>query len=131
MMTAFHQGRKVGRPLARLVIGTAAALLSLVVVPLPGLAQTTQTRGTLKQLGVTSDTTSETVPSLIVLNAHGVTLQGSTLTLLGVASNAIICADRPVRSAGHALTAHLLEEATASRKTPRTRRCPRSAKPVR
>ncbi|HBK05060.1 MAG TPA: hypothetical protein DDZ81_04265 [Acetobacteraceae bacterium] len=50
------------------------------------------------------------VPSLIVLNARGATLQGSTLTLLGVASNAIIFADRPVRSAGHALTAHLLEE---------------------
>ena len=53
---------------------------------------------------------TETVPSLIVLNARGATLNGTTLTLLGVASNAIIFADRPVRAAGHALTAHLLEE---------------------
>jgi hypothetical protein len=54
------------------------------------------------------------VPSLIVLNARGATLQGSTLTLLGVASDAIIFADRPVRSAGHALTTHLLEEWTGN-----------------
>ena len=45
-----------------------------------------------------------------MLNARGATLNGTTLTLLGVASNAIIFADRPVRAAGHALTAHLLEE---------------------
>ena len=32
--------------------------------------------------------------------------------LEGVSPNAIIFADRPVRSAGHALTAHLLEEWT-------------------
>ena len=30
--------------------------------------------------------------------------------LEGVSPNAIVFADRPVRSAGHALTAHLLEE---------------------
>jgi hypothetical protein len=52
----------------------------------------------------------EVVPSLIVLNARGASLQGQKLTLVGVAPNAIIFADRPVRSAGHALTAHLLEE---------------------
>lgn len=50
------------------------------------------------------------VPSLIVLNSRGATLDGNTLTLTGVASNAIIFADRPVRSAGHALTEHLIEE---------------------
>src|SRR4029453_4414577 len=37
-------------------------------------------------------------------------LQGQTLTLAGVAPNSIVFADRPVRSAGHVLTAHLLEE---------------------
>src|SRR6266481_3861017 len=52
----------------------------------------------------------EVVPSLIVLNARGASLQGQTLTLVGVASNSIVFADRPVRAAGHALTAHLLEE---------------------
>jgi hypothetical protein len=49
-------------------------------------------------------------PALIVMNARGATLQGQTLTLTGVAPNSIIFADRPVRAAGHALTAHLIEE---------------------
>jgi hypothetical protein len=52
----------------------------------------------------------EVVPSLIVLNARGASLQGQTLTLVGVTPNSIVFADRPVRSAGHVLTAHLLEE---------------------
>src|SRR5262245_15341070 len=46
------------------------------------------------------------VPSLIVINAGGASLQGLT----GVAPNSIIFADRPVRAAGHSLTVHLLEE---------------------
>ena len=52
----------------------------------------------------------ELVPSLIVLNARGANLQGQQLTLVGVASNAIVFADRPVRSAGHVLTTHVLKE---------------------
>jgi len=52
----------------------------------------------------------DVVPSLIVLNADGASLSDATLTLTGVAANAIIFADRPVRSAGHALTSHLIEE---------------------
>ena len=50
------------------------------------------------------------VPTMIVLNAKGAKLQGAKLVLEGIAPNAILFADRPVRSAGHALTAHLLEE---------------------
>jgi hypothetical protein len=50
------------------------------------------------------------VPSMIVLNARGAKLEGQKLTLEGISPNAIIFADRPVRSAGHAMTAHLLEE---------------------
>jgi hypothetical protein len=50
------------------------------------------------------------VPSMIVLNAHSATLADGKLVLDGISPNAIIFADRPVRSAGHALTAHLLEE---------------------
>jgi hypothetical protein len=53
---------------------------------------------------------TDIVPSLIVLNSKGATLDGDKLTLVGVSPNSIIFADRPVRSAGHALTAHLLEE---------------------
>src|SRR5499425_879839 len=52
----------------------------------------------------------EVVPSVIVLNARGASLQGQQLTLVGVAPNSIVFADRPVRSAGHVLTTHLLEE---------------------
>jgi hypothetical protein len=53
------------------------------------------------------------VPSLIVMNADGATLEAGTLTLTGVATNSIVFADRPVRAAGHALTTHLLEEWTS------------------
>ena len=53
---------------------------------------------------------TEVVPSLIVMNSNGATLAGGKLTLTGVATNSIVFADRPVRAAGHALTAHLIEE---------------------
>lgn len=52
----------------------------------------------------------EVVPSLIVMNAAGATLQEGTLTLAGIAENAIVFADRPVRAAGHAATSVLLDE---------------------
>jgi hypothetical protein len=63
-----------------------------------------------KPIGVPSNAKPEIVPSLIVMNSQGATLTGDKLTLTGVAPNVIIFADRPVRSAGHALTAHFLEE---------------------
>ena len=44
------------------------------------------------------------------MNSDGARLEGTTLTLTGVSPNSIIFADRPVRAAGHALTAHLLQE---------------------
>ncbi|WP_408022660.1 hypothetical protein [Stappia albiluteola] len=50
------------------------------------------------------------MPSLIVMNSQGASLDGSKLTLTGIAANSIVFADRPVRAAGHALTEHLLEE---------------------
>lgn len=52
----------------------------------------------------------EVVPSLIVMNAAGAALDGTTLTLRGIAGNSIVFADRPVRAAGHAATAALLDE---------------------
>ena len=54
--------------------------------------------------------TPNVVPSLIVMNARGASLQGGKLTLTGVAANSILFADRPVRAAGHALTAQMLQE---------------------
>jgi hypothetical protein len=52
------------------------------------------------------------VPSLFVINAHGASLQGQTLTLAGVSPTSIVFADRPVRAAGHLPTEALLEEWT-------------------
>ena len=52
------------------------------------------------------------VPSLFVMNAHGASLQGQTLTLAGVSPTSIVFADRPVRAAGHLPTDALLEEWT-------------------
>ena len=54
---------------------------------------------------------AEIVPSLIVMNSRGASLQGQqTLTLTGISLNSIVFADRPVRAAGHAFTASLLKE---------------------
>jgi hypothetical protein len=63
-----------------------------------------------KKIGAPTDAKTEIVPSLIVMTSDGASLEGTTLTLSGISTNAIMFADRPVRSAGHALTAHLLEE---------------------
>ncbi len=52
----------------------------------------------------------EIVPSLIVMNARGASLQGQTLTLTGVSPNSIVFSDRPVRAAGHTLTSTVLDE---------------------
>ena len=60
------------------------------------------------------------VPSMIVINAQSARIEGAKtegakgasqkLVLDGVAPNAIVFADRPIRAAGHAMTAQLLEE---------------------
>jgi hypothetical protein len=93
----------------RLVL-KAAIFAAVLCAPFSVLAQSAPPSGQMKQIGVASNAKPEIVPSLIVMNARGATLQGSVLTLNGVSQNSIIFADRPVRSAGHALTAHLLEE---------------------
>jgi hypothetical protein len=98
--------------LMRLMAGLCA--LASVAVPPNALAQSApdlkpvQTEP--KTIGVPSNAKEEIVPSLIVMNSRGATLTGDKLTLTGVSPNVIIFADRPVRSAGHALTAHFLEE---------------------
>lgn len=53
---------------------------------------------------------TEVVPSLIVFNSRGVSLQGNKLVLTGVSPNSIVFADRPVRAAGHDLTSHIIED---------------------
>jgi hypothetical protein len=83
----------------------------LLFVPVGAMAQDAIQNPGQKTIGATK---AKVEPSLIVMNAQGATLAGDKLTLTGTASNSIIFADRPVRAAGHALTAHLLEEWTAS-----------------
>ena len=77
----------------------------------PALAQTTPSTPKHEPLQKTiGQAKPEIVPSLIVLNARGASLQGGKLTLTGVAPNSIVFADRPVRAAGHSLTSDLLQE---------------------
>jgi hypothetical protein len=52
----------------------------------------------------------EIVPSLFVLNSRGAILADGKLVLTGVSPNAIVFADRPVRAAGHDLTARIVED---------------------
>jgi hypothetical protein len=74
------------------------------------LAQSSPSSSAGKTIGATSAAKSEVVPSLIVLNSRGATLQGDVLTLTGVTPNSIVFADRPVRAAGHAMTADIIAE---------------------
>jgi hypothetical protein len=53
---------------------------------------------------------SEVVPSLFVLNSKSANLKDGRLVLNGVSPNAIVFADRPVRTAGHDLTARIVED---------------------
>jgi len=87
---------------------TALLILAAVFALSTGAAAQT----TAKTIGTPQR--PQIVPSMIVLNAKAAKLAGGKLTLDGVSPNAIVFADRPVRAAGHALTAHLLEEWSAA-----------------
>jgi hypothetical protein len=84
-------------------------VIALLFTPGLALAQDAISAPAQKKIGASK---TQMVPSLIVMNARGASLEGDTLTLSGVAANSIVFADRPVRAAGHALTTHLLEEWT-------------------
>jgi hypothetical protein len=84
----------------------------LICMPLSASAQTPGTGATSAPPPGKSSVKTDMVPSLFVMNAHGASLQGQTLTLDRVSPNSIVFADRPVRAAGHLLTQHLLEEWT-------------------
>src|SRR5271165_2010950 len=83
---------------------------ALAITPKLAFAQNAPATPPMKAIGVPSSAKPEVVPSLIVMNSRGASLQGQTLTLMGISPNSIVFADRPVRAAGHDLTTHLLEE---------------------
>jgi hypothetical protein len=85
-----------------IIIFTPAKLAAQTAVPSNAVSPLP-----LKTIGQAKATV---LPSLIVFNSRGATLQGSKLVLAGVIPNAIIFADRPARSAGHDLTAHIVED---------------------
>jgi hypothetical protein len=85
----------------------AVASLGALTITSMALAQDPASHVPLKTIGATK---SQVVPSLIVFNAKGANMQTGKLLLTGVAPNAIIFADRPVRSAGHDLTSHIVED---------------------
>ena len=92
------------------VVALVFATLALPFIPEPSFAQTAPPPPHKPLEKTIGEARPEIVPSLIVMNSAGATLDGTTLTLKGVAGNAIVFADRPVRSAGHAPTAVLLDE---------------------
>jgi hypothetical protein len=95
---------KLNRIVGMLALTTALCSAGLA------LAQNAPASPAGKTIGATSVPKSEIVPSLIVLNSRGATLQGEVLTLTGVTPNSIVFADRPVRAAGHAMTADIIAE---------------------
>ncbi len=82
----------------------------LAVAPLAATAQQSAPPPHVPLQKTIGQARPEIVPSLIVMNADGASLDGTTLTLSGIAGNSIVFADRPVRAAGHAPTAVLLDE---------------------
>jgi hypothetical protein len=75
------------------------------------LAQTPPAPSSMKTIGTPAAAVKpEIVPSLFVLNSRGASLQGDMLTLTGIMPHSIIFADRPVRAAGHQLTADIIAD---------------------
>lgn len=87
-----------------------AAAAALLVAPGLVQAQNAISHPAQKSIGPSGPTQNDMVASLAVVNAEGASLDGNTLTLTGVSPNTIVFADRPIRAAGHVLTAHFLRE---------------------
>jgi hypothetical protein len=90
----------------------AICIGALLWVPTIARAQAPTTSAPSAPKSSKSSVKVEMVPSLFVMNAHGASLQGQTLTLAGVSPTSIVFADRPVRAAGHLPTEALLDEWT-------------------
>lgn len=89
----------------------ALAIVGLLCAPGWATAQTAPATAPHVPLQkVIGQAKAEVVPSLFVINSRGVSLKDGKLALIGVAPNSIVFADRPVRAAGHELTAHIVSE---------------------
>jgi hypothetical protein len=88
---------------SRIVIALAGLLCSAGLA----LAQDAIAAPAQKTIGAH---TTKMVPSLAVLNSGGARLEGGKLTMSGIAPNSIVFADRPVRAAGHVLTADFIKQ---------------------
>ncbi|MEY3306403.1 MAG: hypothetical protein RLZZ413_441 [Pseudomonadota bacterium] len=87
----------------------AAPLCALVLGFSPALAQDSTPHVPLQKT-IGAVTATGPVPSLAVLNADGATLADGKLVLTGISPNSIVFADRPIRSAGHVMTAQFLQQ---------------------
>jgi hypothetical protein len=87
----------------------AAPLCALVLGFSPALAQDSTPHVPLQKT-IGTVTATGPVPSLAVLNADGATLADGKLVLTGISPNSIVFADRPIRSAGHVMTAQFLQQ---------------------
>jgi len=93
------------------ITSMAIAVAGILCAPQLGFAQSaTSTPPHVPLQKTIGKAKTEVVPSLIVFNARGASLQGGKLVLSGIAPNSIIFADRPVRAAGHDTTAHIVED---------------------
>ena len=93
------------------ILRAAACVAALILAPVGALAQDAISAPAQKTIGAPK---ARMAPSLVVMNARAATLGDGKLTLTGVLPNTILFADRPVRAAGHAPTARLLEEWSAN-----------------
>lgn len=92
-------------------LATAAATLGLAFGAAAQTAPATPSvQGLPKVVGAARH--PRLIPSMFVLNARAAKLQDNKLILEGIAPSVIVFADRPVRSAGHAMLPHVLEEWT-------------------
>lgn len=97
--------------MSRFRVLNLVALVAGLLFCAPAIAQNASTAPAHVPLQKTiGQAKPEVVPSLIVLNSRGVSLDGDKLVLTGVMPNSIVFADRPVRAAGHDTTAHIVED---------------------
>jgi hypothetical protein len=92
------------------ITSVAIAFAGMLWVPQSAFAQSTTTPPHVPLQKTIGQSKAEVVPSLIVFNARGASLQGGKLVLTGITPSSIIFADRPVRAAGHDTTAHIVED---------------------